>query len=97
MRQPVAAGGRRVTTVCKGEDGGRQHLALYHVYANLCLPHASVRIPFELPEPTHGTGSAKRWQPQTPARAAGWMNHGWSLREMLLCRGPPWPRPGGVA
>ena len=28
MRQPGAAGGRRVTTLCKGEDGLRQQLAL---------------------------------------------------------------------
>ena len=63
MRQHVAAVGRRVATLCKGEDGLRQQLVLYHVYYNFCLPHASVRIPYELPEPTHGTGSAKRWQP----------------------------------
>jgi transposase-like protein len=31
MRQHVAAVGRRVTTLCKGEDGLRQHLALYQV------------------------------------------------------------------
>src|SRR5262249_39328844 len=39
MRQHVAAVGRRVTTLCKGEDGVRQQLALYHVYSNFCLPH----------------------------------------------------------
>jgi IS1 family transposase/transposase-like protein len=32
IRQHVAAVGRRVTTLCKGEDGVRQQLALYHVY-----------------------------------------------------------------
>src|SRR6266516_3532224 len=45
MRQHVAAVGRRVNTLCKGEDGLRQQLALYHVYHNFCLPHASVRHP----------------------------------------------------
>src|SRR5439155_25390389 len=34
IRQHVAAVGRRVATVCKGEDGLRQQLALYHVYDN---------------------------------------------------------------
>jgi transposase-like protein/IS1 family transposase len=34
MRQHVAAVGRRVTTLCKGEDSMRQQLALYHVYYN---------------------------------------------------------------
>src|SRR5262245_65463722 len=41
IRQHVAAVGRRVSTLCKGEDGVRQQLALYHVYYNFCLPHAS--------------------------------------------------------
>ena len=43
MRQHVAAVGRRVSTLCKGEDGMRQQLTLYHVYYNFCLPHASLR------------------------------------------------------
>jgi len=96
IRQHVAAVGRRVATLCKGEDGLRQQLVLYHVYYNFCLPHASLRIPFVLPEPTNGTGSAKRWQPQTPAMAAGLTDHVWSVREMLLFRVPPWPQPAGL-
>src|SRR2546426_7723196 len=32
IRQHVAAVGRRVITLCKGEDGLRQHLTLYHIY-----------------------------------------------------------------
>src|SRR5438445_452541 len=39
IRQHVAAVGRRVTTLCKGEDGLHQQLALYHVYHNFCLLH----------------------------------------------------------
>jgi len=96
IRQHVAAVGRRVSTLCKGEDGLQQQLALYHVYYNFCLPHASLRIPFALPEPTHGTGSAKRWQPRTPAMAAGLTDHVWTLREVLLFRVPPWPQPAGL-
>jgi len=93
LRQHVAAIGRRVTTLCKGEDGVRQQLALYHVYYNFCLPHASLRQPLPQPQPTHGTGSAKRWQPCTPAMAAGLTDHVWTLREVLLFRVPPWPQP----
>src|SRR5215471_3578770 len=93
LRQHVAALGRRVTTLCKHEDGLRQQLALYHVYYNFCLPHASLRIPFALPEPTHSTGSAKCWQPRTPAMAVGLTEHVWTLREVLLFRVPPWPQP----
>src|SRR5262249_7619058 len=45
IRQHVAAVGRRVSTLCKGEDGVRHQLALYSVYYNFCLPHASLRQP----------------------------------------------------
>jgi IS1 family transposase len=95
LRQHVAAIGRRVTTLCKDEEGVRQQLALYHVYYNFCLPHASVRQPLPQPVPTRGTGSAKQWRPRTPAMAAGLTEHVWTLREVLLFRVPPWPQPVG--
>jgi IS1 family transposase len=93
IRQHVAAVGRRVTTLCKGETGLRQQLAVYHVYYNFCLPHASLRLLLPQPEPTKGAGSAKRWRPCTPAMAAGLTEHVWTLREVVLFRVPPWPEP----
>jgi hypothetical protein len=92
MRQHVAAVGRRVATLCKGEDGLRQQLALYHGYYNFCLPHASLRQPLPQALPTNGTGSAKQWRSCTPAMAAGLTDRVWSLREVLLYRVPPWPQ-----
>jgi len=88
--------GRRVTTLCKGEAGLREQLALYQIYYNFCLPHASLHLLLPQPEFTNGSGSAKRWQPRTPAMAAGLTEHVWTLREMLLFRVPPWPQPAGV-
>ena len=41
LRQHVAAVGRRTSTLCKGEDGLRQQVALFHPHHNFCLPHAS--------------------------------------------------------
>jgi len=96
IRQHVAAVGRRVTTLCKHEAGLWQQLMLYQVYYNFCLPHASLRQPLPQPLPTHGTGSAKCWQAQTPAMAAGLTDHVWTLREVLLFRVPPWPQPAQV-
>ena len=96
IRQHVAAVGRRVSTLCKGEDGLRQQVAVFHCYYNFCLPHASVRLPLPQPEPTHGSGSATQWQPRTPAMAAGLTDHVWTLREVLRFRVPPWPQPAGV-
>jgi len=75
IRQHVAAVGRRVSTLCKGADGMRQQVAVFHGYYNFCLPHASLRQPLPQPEPTQGTGSARQWQPRTPAMAAGLTDH----------------------
>jgi hypothetical protein len=96
LRQQVAAVGRRVSTLCKGEDGLRQQLAVFHCYYNFCLPHASLRQPLPQPVPTNGTGSAKLWRPCTPAMAAGLTDHVWTLREVLQFRVPPWPQPAGL-
>jgi hypothetical protein len=96
IRQHVAAVGRRVSTLCKGEDGLRQQLAVFHCYYNFCLPHASIRLSLPQPGLTDGSGSATQWQPRTPAMAAGLTDHVWTLREVLLFRVPPWPQPAGV-
>jgi hypothetical protein len=93
IRQHVAAVGRRVMTLCTGEAGLGQQLALYHGYYNFCLPHASLRQPLPEPLPTNGLGSAKQWRPCTPAMAAGLTDHVWTLREVLRFRVPPWPQP----
>ena len=92
LRQRVAAIGRRVNTLCQDEAGLRDQLALFHVYHNFVLPHASLRQPLPLPEATNGSGSAKVWRPCTPAMAAGLTEHVWSLKEVLLYRVPPWPQ-----
>ena len=96
IRQHVAAVGRRVSTLCKGEDGLRQQLALYHVYYNFCLPHASVRQPLPQPVPTNGTRLGH-------AVAAPDAGHGGGPDRPCLdpARGaafrvPPWPQPAGV-
>ena len=93
LRQHVAAIGRRVATLCKGEEGLRQQLAVYHMYYNFVLPHASLRQPLTEPIPTKGAGSAKVWRPCTPAMAAGLTDRVWSLRDVLMFRVPPWPQP----
>ena len=93
IRQCVAAVGRRVNTLCQGETGLRDQLALFQVYHNFVVPHASLRQRLPLPEATSGSGSAKVWRPWTPAMAAGLTNHVWSLTEVLCYRVPPWPQP----
>jgi hypothetical protein len=96
IRQHVAAVGRRVSTLCQGEDGLLEQVAVFHCYDNFCLPHTSIRQPLPQPEPTNGTGAAKLWRPCTPAMAAGLTDHVWTLREVRRFRVPPWPQPAGV-
>jgi IS1 family transposase len=92
VRQHVAAIGRRVNTVCKHEAGLRQQLAVFHTYHNFILPHASLRLALPEREPVPGTGAIKRWQPRTPAMAAGLTDRVWSVREVLQYRVPPRPQ-----
>jgi IS1 family transposase len=96
IRQRVAAIGRRVNTLCQGTEGLQQQLAVFHAYHNFVLPHASLCQPLAVPEPIHGTGSARLWRPCTPAMAAGLTDHVGALREVLLYRVPPWPQPHAV-
>jgi transposase-like protein len=49
------------------------------------------------PIPTNGRGSARLWQQQSPAMAAGLTDHMWTLKEVLLYRVPPWPQPQTVS
>jgi IS1 family transposase len=95
IRHHVAAVGRRVMTLCKREESLCHQLHMYQTYYNFCLPHGSLRVPLTQPQPTNGMGSAKRWQPRTPAMAAGLTDRVWTLREVLLFRVPPWPQPVG--
>lgn len=91
LRHHVAVIGHRVNTRCQQESGLRQPLVLYQVYHNFILPHASLHQALAEPEPTNGTGSARKGRPCTPAMAAGLTDRVWSLREVLLYRVPPWP------
>src|SRR5262249_61239483 len=93
MRERGAAGGRRVNTLGQSEGGVQHQLVLFHVYYNFELPHTSLRQPLLAPEATNGRGSAKLWQPRTPAMAAGLTDHIWTLRDVLLFRVPLWPQP----
>jgi len=92
LRQRVAALGRRVNTLCQGEDGLQHQLMLFQTYHNFVLPHASLRQARLIPEATNGNGSARLCRPCTPAMAAGLTDHVWSLQEVLRFRVPPWPQ-----
>jgi transposase-like protein/transposase len=47
---------------------------------NFCTEHRSLRLPV--------SSGQTRWQGRTPAMAAGWTDHVWSVRELLSFRPP---------
>lgn len=59
-------------------------LAYYH----LVLPHTSLRVALDAPEPTRGAGSARRWRSITPAMAAGLTDRVWTMTDLLSFRVP---------
>lgn len=61
-----------------------RHIALEDAIYNFVRPHGALRI--ELPE----LGAyGRKWEPRTPAMAAGITDHIWSLEELLSYRLPP--------
>jgi IS1 family transposase/transposase-like protein len=65
-----------------------KQLWLSVAYTHLVLPHDSLRQEWPMAEPTRGTGSPRRWQPRTPAMAAGLTDHVWTTDELLSYRVP---------
>lgn len=90
LRHHVPALGRRVESLANTEKGLQRQALLVQGYYNFWLPHSSLRVPLPQPIPTRGTGSPKKWQPRTPAMAAGVADHVWAVEELLLFRVPPW-------
>jgi hypothetical protein len=85
FRHHVPALGRRVNTLAKTEEGLKRQRMLAQTYYNFVLPHA--RLGLAVIEP-----STQKWQPQTPAMAAGATDQLWSLDQLLRLRMPPWPQ-----
>lgn len=92
IRQHIPALGRRVIQRAHSSPGLSHQVDLFLIYYNFCLPHTSLRLPLDTPQPTRGNGSLKQKLDCTPAMAAGLTDHVWSLREVLLYRVPPWPQ-----
>ena len=79
IRQRVAAVGRRVTTLCKGEDGVRQQLACSkRTTIFVCHMRAYARLCRSLYRPT-ARAPPSSGGPCTPAMAAGLTDHVWTL------------------
>lgn len=72
---------RKTLSHSKTEYGLRQQIALEDAVYNFVRPHSALRL--KLPTPAaHG----RKWEPRTPALAAGITDHIWTLEELLSYR-----------
>jgi transposase-like protein len=68
---------RRGRRLVKDERGLEKGMYLVGCVYNFCKPHRSLRVRQE---------EGKKWRQRTPAMAAGWADHVWSIRELLSFR-----------
>ena len=90
FRHHLSTLARRGIGLAKTEAGLIRQAQLWRAYYNFCVPHSTLRLRLPEPIPTRGSGSAKKWQPCTPAMAAGITNQVWTMQQLLLFRVPPW-------
>jgi len=82
FRQALAPLGRKTLSFSKERRHLEQHTCLFQAFYNMARPHMSLRQP--------GDATAqrfeRRWQPRTPAMAAGITDHVWTFRELLTVK-----------
>src|SRR3954470_5245059 len=74
FRACLAGLSRRGRRLVKDERVLENGMYLVGCVYNFCSEHKSLRVRQE---------RGKKWGQRTPARAAGWTDHPWSLRELL--------------
>jgi IS1 family transposase/transposase-like protein len=79
---------RKTNAFSKELPGLEKQRWLSLAYTHVVLPHDSLSQELPMVEPTRGTGSPRRWQPRTPAMAAGLTDQVWTTDELLSYRAP---------
>ena len=80
FRHEIRRLSRKTIAFSKKIDALKEHLSLYQATFNLTRPHRGLARKSEDPLMNWGL---RKWQPVTPAMAAGLTNHVWSLKELL--------------
>ena len=90
IRQHSRRMGRKVNAFSKDPDYLEHQLTLAFAYYHFVAPHRGLRQRLPRAVPTKGhNGSRKKWKPVTPAMAAGFTDHVWTMDELLSFRVPP--------
>ena len=90
VRQHSRRLGRKVNAFSKDRDYLEHQLTLAFAYYHFVVPHRGLRQ--RLPQPLQTKGphaTYKKWKQVTPAMAAGFTDHVWSIDELLSFRIPP--------
>jgi IS1 family transposase len=88
LRQGCRRLARKSNAFSKKREWLTYQLEVAIAYYHLVRPHGSLRQRLPSPEATRGAGSPKRWEPRTPAMAAGLTDHVWTMEELLSFRVP---------
>lgn len=87
LRHLVSRLKRRGLNSSKKREYLMWHLQWAIGYYHFVRPHRGLRRRLAEPVPTRGT--PKKWEPRTPAMAAGLTDHLWTLEELLMFHAPP--------
>ena len=88
LRHLVSRLHRKTLCFSKKREYLEYHLHLSIAYYHFVLHHSSLRVRLPEPIPTRGNGSPKIWEKRTPAMAAGFTDHKWSMKELLMFQVP---------
>jgi IS1 family transposase len=90
IRQHSRRIGRKVNAFSKDRHFLEYQLTLAFAYYHFVIPHRGLRQRLPKPIPTKGPRATyKKWNPVTPAMAAGLTDHIWTMDELLSFRVPP--------
>lgn len=86
LRHALAPLARKSLGFCKDRTQLRRRVVFYQAFYNCARPHRSLRRPLSTAQPVTPVLFERKWQPCTPAMAAGLTDHVWSFRELLTVK-----------
>lgn len=89
LRHALAPLTRKCLGFCKDRTQLRRRVTFYQAFYNFARPHQSLRQPLPTIQPELVPLFQAKWQPVTPAMAAGLTDHVWSFRELLTVKFEP--------
>jgi transposase-like protein len=89
LRHALAPLTRKCWGFCKDRQQLRRRVVFFQTFYNFARPHQSLRSPLLAREQPGVRLICPKWQPRTPAMAAGLTNHVWTFRELLTAKFEP--------